>query len=42
MYKSIRPKNLDEFIGQENIKKSLRIFIDSTKTRDEALDHTLF
>lgn len=42
MYKSIRPKNLDEFIGQENVKKSLRIFIDSTKTRDEALDHTLF
>jgi len=42
MYKSIRPKNLNEFIGQENIKKSLRIFIDSTKTRDEALDHTLF
>jgi Holliday junction DNA helicase RuvB len=42
MYRSIRPKNLDEFIGQDTVKKSLRVFIDSTKTRDEPLDHTLF
>jgi Holliday junction DNA helicase RuvB len=42
MYKTLRPRLLEEFIGQDSIKKSLRVYIDSTKTRNEPLDHTLF
>ncbi len=42
MNKSIRPKKLDDFIGQDSIKKSLRVFIASTKGRGDTFDHTLF
>lgn len=38
---SIRPKTLNEFIGQEDVKKRLSIFIEATKKRGEALDHVL-
>ena len=37
-----RPKTLHEFIGQEQIKSSLRIAIEASKYRKEALDHILF
>ncbi len=40
--KSLRPQNLDEYIGQEQIKKNLRVFIKAAKKRDENLDHMLF
>ena len=39
---SLRPKNLDDYIGQEKIKKTLKIYIDAAKKRNEALDHVLF
>jgi len=38
---TLRPKNLDEFIGQSKIKDSLKIFIQAAKQRNEALEHTL-
>jgi Holliday junction DNA helicase RuvB len=37
----LRPKTLDEYIGQEKIKENLIIFIEATKKRREALDHVL-
>jgi len=39
---SLRPKNLDEFIGQEKIKENLRVFIKAAIARKEQLDHCLF
>ena len=39
---SIRPSTLDMFIGQEDMKRNLRIFIEAAKERGEALDHVLF
>ena len=38
---SLRPKTLDEYIGQEKAKENLRIFIQAAKMREEALDHVL-
>lgn len=39
---ALRPKSLDEFIGQEAARDNLRVFIESAKSRGEAMDHTLF
>jgi Holliday junction DNA helicase RuvB len=39
---TLRPKSLDEFIGQEKLKQNLRVFIESAKKRNVALDHCLF
>jgi len=39
---SLRPSSWEEYIGQERIKKNLKVFIEAAKKRDEALDHTLF
>jgi len=39
---SLRPSAWSEYIGQEQIKKNLDVFIKASKMRDEALDHTLF
>ncbi len=39
---ALRPKTLDEFIGQEAARSNLRVFIDAAKKRKEALDHVLF
>ncbi|MDD3520319.1 MAG: Holliday junction branch migration DNA helicase RuvB [Actinomycetota bacterium] len=39
--KSLRPKLITEFIGQEKIIENLRIFIDSARKRSEPLDHVL-
>ena len=39
---SLRPKTLNEYVGQEEIKRNLRVFIEAAKGRSEALDHTLF
>jgi len=38
---NLRPRNFDEFIGQETIKNNLKIFIEAAKKRDEHLDHVL-
>jgi len=40
--KSLRPANLEEYIGQEQIKKNLKVFIQAAKKRNESLDHMLF
>ena len=39
---SLRPQRLSEFIGQQKVKDSLRIWIDAALARREPLDHTLF
>ncbi|MBQ9565884.1 MAG: Holliday junction branch migration DNA helicase RuvB [Synergistaceae bacterium] len=39
---SVRPRALSEFIGQEKLRKKLRIYIDAAKGRGEPLDHILF
>ena len=39
---SLRPQRLAEFIGQQKVKDSLRIYIDAALSRSEPLDHTLF
>ena len=38
---SLRPRTLDEYVGQEKAKENLRIFIQAAKMRGEALDHVL-
>ena len=38
---NLRPKVLDDYIGQEQVKANLRVYIDSAKLRGEALDHVL-
>ncbi|MDY6970804.1 MAG: Holliday junction branch migration DNA helicase RuvB [Thermodesulfobacteriota bacterium] len=39
---NLRPKTLDEYVGQEELKRNLKVFIDAAKGRSEALDHVLF
>lgn len=39
---SLRPEGWKDYIGQEQIKKNLGVFIEASKKRAEALDHTLF
>src|SRR5829696_5566753 len=39
---ALRPKTLDEFIGQQAARENLRIFVNAAKSRGEALDHVLF
>ena len=39
---SLRPQLLEEYIGQEKIKTTLKVYIDAAKSRKEALDHVLF
>ncbi len=38
---TLRPRALDEYIGQEKIKSNLSLFIDAARGRGEALDHVL-
>lgn len=38
---TLRPKSLDEFVGQQKVKDNLRVFIEATRKRGEALDHVL-
>ena len=40
--KSLRPQFLSEYIGQEKIRKNLKVYIDAAKLRKESLDHVLF
>lgn len=39
---SVRPKSLDDFIGQDELRANLRVFIEAARDRRKALDHTLF
>lgn len=39
---SLRPQLLADYIGQERIKSTLKVYIDAAKTRNESLDHVLF
>ncbi len=39
---TLRPLSMDDFVGQDNIKENLRVFIGAAKARNEALDHVLF
>ena len=39
---SLRPKRLDEYIGQSRIKEMMKVYIETTKNRGESLDHVLF
>jgi len=39
---SLRPRTLDEYIGQGEMKRNLRVFIEAARGRSEALDHVLF
>jgi len=39
--RSLRPKRLDDFVGQDRVKDQLRVFIEAARARGEALDHVL-
>jgi Holliday junction DNA helicase RuvB len=39
---TLRPQNLDEFVGQDKLKKNLKVFIHAAQKRKEPLDHALF
>jgi Holliday junction DNA helicase RuvB len=39
--RALRPKQLDEYIGQSKVREQLEIFISAAKSRSEALDHVL-
>ncbi|MCH5323783.1 MAG: Holliday junction branch migration DNA helicase RuvB [Eubacterium sp.] len=38
---SLRPKHLNEYIGQENVKSNMSVYIEAAKSRNEPLDHVL-
>ncbi|MEQ6201478.1 Holliday junction branch migration DNA helicase RuvB [Sulfitobacter sp. HNIBRBA2951] len=40
--RALRPQMLDEFVGQAEARANLKVFIQSAKQREEAMDHTLF
>ncbi len=39
---ALRPKRLDDFVGQRLAKDNLRVFVEAARAREEALDHVLF
>lgn len=38
---SIRPERINEYIGQEDVKENIKVFIEAAKMREEVLDHVL-
>ena len=38
---SLRPKTLNEYIGQDKVKENMKVYIEAAKKRGEALDHVL-
>ena len=42
MDSTLRPKNWQEYVGQEKLKRNLRVIIDAAKKRGEPLEHLLF
>ena len=41
VYRAIRPKKLSDYVGQEQVKAQLEIFVKAAVKRGEALDHAL-
>ena len=41
MDNTIRPETIDEYVGQEDVKDNIRIFVEAAKMRNEPLDHVL-
>ncbi|HZF60821.1 MAG TPA: Holliday junction branch migration DNA helicase RuvB [Desulfovibrio sp.] len=39
---SVRPHSLDDFIGQDELRANLRVYLGAARERGKALDHTLF
>ena len=39
---NLRPKSFDEYIGQDELKRNLKVFVEAAKGRSDALDHVLF
>jgi len=39
---TLRPRLIDDFVGQDKLKENLKIFVAAAKARNEALDHVLF
>ncbi len=39
---SLRPRTIDDFVGQDGLKENLKVFVQAAKARNEALDHVLF
>lgn len=39
---SLRPQELEEFIGQQTLRENLRVFVQAARARKDALDHVLF
>ena len=39
---SLRPRTMEDYIGQEKVKKNLKVYIEAAKSRQEPLDHCLF
>ncbi len=40
--RALRPQRLDDFVGQAEARANLRVFIESARQRQQAMDHTLF
>ncbi|MFO1174238.1 MAG: Holliday junction branch migration DNA helicase RuvB [Paracoccaceae bacterium] len=40
--RALRPQALDDFVGQQEARANLKVFIESARRRGEAMDHTLF
>ena len=40
--RSLRPKTLDDYCGQERVRENLRVLIQAARDRGEALDHVIF
>lgn len=38
---SLRPKRLDEYVGQNKVKENLKVYMEAAKSRKESLDHVL-
>ncbi|MFW6054581.1 MAG: AAA family ATPase, partial [Thermodesulfobacteriota bacterium] len=38
---TVRPLHLDDFIGQDELRSNLQVFLQSARERDQAMDHTL-
>lgn len=41
MESTIRPESLDEYIGQQDVKENIKVFIEAAKIRGDSLDHVL-
>ena len=39
---TLRPKTLDDFVNQVNLRRNLSVFIEAAKKRSESLEHVLF